>query len=157
MQPAFLIDTHRPHFPGWFTAHMSRLVPSAAVSNQQMILFNVLSKKSATESKNSHRKCEQVSVSCKSLFTLQIDHLATSKIQVSSFPSLLSVRGISWPAGWWMWRSLLLSFSKSLLVVLSKSFSKSLLKVLSSSLPQKRISAVDIEVGQQQKSDSSTF
>ena len=67
MQPAFLIETQRPHFPGWFTAHMSSLVPSAAVSNQQMILFNVLSKKSATESKNSHRKCEQVSVSCKSL------------------------------------------------------------------------------------------
>ena len=67
MQPAFLIETQRPHFPGWFTAHMSRLVPSAAVSNQQMILFNVLSKKIATESKNSHRKCEQVSVSCKSL------------------------------------------------------------------------------------------
>ena len=67
MQPAFLIETQRPHFPGWFTAHMSRLVPSAAVINQQMILFNVLSKKSATESKNSHRKCEQVSVSCKSL------------------------------------------------------------------------------------------
>ena len=56
-----------------------------------------------------------------------------------------------------MWGSLLLSksFSKSLL--LSKSFSKSLSEVLSSSLPQKRISAVDIEVGQQQKSDSSTF
>ena len=29
--------------------------------------FNVLSKKIATKSKNSHRKCEQVSVSCKSL------------------------------------------------------------------------------------------
>ena len=64
MQLAFLIETQRPHFPGWFTAHMSSLVPSAAVSNQQMILFNVLSKKIATESKNSHRKCEQVSVSC---------------------------------------------------------------------------------------------
>ena len=67
MQLGFLIETQRPYFPGWFTAHMSSLVPSAPVSNQQMILFNVLSKKSATESKNSHRKCEQVSVSCKSL------------------------------------------------------------------------------------------
>ena len=67
MQPAFLIETQRPHFPGWFTAHMSSLVPSAAVGNQQMILFNVLSKKITDESKNSHKKCEHVSVSCKSL------------------------------------------------------------------------------------------
>ena len=32
MQLAFLIETQRPHFPGWFTAHMSSLVQRSATN-----------------------------------------------------------------------------------------------------------------------------
>ena len=156
MQLAFLIETQRPHFPGWFTAHMSSLVQRSATNKWYFLTFH--QRRSLPRAKTLIKVWVSFSF-LQILVTLQIDHLATSRIQVLSFHPLLSVRGISWPAGWWMWGSLLLSksFSKSLLVVLSKSFSKSLSEVLSTSLPQKRISAVDIEVGQQQKSDSSAF
>ena len=143
-QDGFSYRRHLPHFPG-FAAHMSR--PHRLTLNKWTFLTFRQIRGFTILSKNSHGKCEELSVfkvSCRSLFLAgKKVQFATSRTHVVGFWLSLtaSIPSVTW-----------LVFSLRARSWLSKRCSS-----FSCCWPQSRTSADEIEVGQQQKRDSATL